>query len=298
MAVVEDSFKLVGDGGGSNEATDTKAQYVKVWQCRTDDPLDEADVVLAHNDCPKVGDNLVTSAGIYTGSWAKQVHADRDPRLHTLWKVRVTYDNQKPHDSELEPNPVLKPARIWWSYRKEEIILPYDRAEKWFKNAAGDFLADPPPIPITLSILNVSKNVATYNPVALNAAHDAVNTNLFLGFAPGYCKVASIEPGEPQQWEEWTFSTLVTQIECSPIPFHPHIELNQGPRYKMSDGFGGTYLIQNHTEGVYSERQALLTATGEKLPEGGTPTTLEFTRYPQLHYGTLAHLVGLVVTPS
>ncbi len=222
MAVVPGSFKLIGDGGGSNEVADTKAQYVKTWQCRTDDPLDEADVVLADNNCPKVGDNLVTNAAIYPFSWAKNVSADRNTRLHTLWKVRATYDNQKPHDADLEENPILKPARIWWSYRKEEITLPYDRANKWFKNSAGDFLANPPSIPVTLSVLNVSKNVANYSPPALAAAHDAVNTDGFLGFLPGYCKVASIEPGEPQQWNQWTFATLVTQIECSPIVFHPH----------------------------------------------------------------------------
>jgi hypothetical protein len=298
MAIVPDSFRLLPAGGGSNEVTDGKAAYTKTWECDVDDPLDEADVILSANDCPKVGDNLVTTAAIYPYSWAKRVTADRSPTVDTHWTVRIRYDNQKPHDADLEPNPILKPARIWWSFRKEEIILPYDRAGKWFKNAAGDFLASPPSIPVTLSILNVSKNVASYSPVALAAVHDAVNTDGFLGFLPGYCKVASVEPGEPQQWNQWQFSELVTQIECSPIPFHPHYELNRGPRYLMTNTFTGLdFPVVSNTDGVYSDAQTLLDADGHQLAAGATPTVEEFTRFPLIPFFSLAHLVGLVVSP-
>ncbi len=83
-----------------------------------------------------------------------------------------------------------------------------------------------------------------------------------------------------------------------PISTETHYELNQGPRYKMLNTFTGTYFpVQNHTDGIYTDQQALLTATGEKLPDGATPTVEEFTRFPLIPFASLAQLVGLVVTP-
>jgi hypothetical protein len=297
MGVVPGSFRLVGDGSGSNEAQNYRAAYSKTWCCRTDNAADEADAVLADSACPKVGDNLVTPAGIYPGVWAKKVTATRDPVVYTLWRVAVNYDNQKPHDADLSPNPLLKPARIWWSFQKTEVILPYDRRGNWYVNAAGDYLSDPPPTPLTLSILNIVKNVGSYSPGALNAAHNCVNTDTFLDWLPGYCRVGSIEPGEPQTEGNFpSFSRLVTQIECSPIPFHPWPCLNQGPRYLDAPLPGGKP-VQNNTDGVYSDAQALLAANGTKLPPGLPPTVIFRYPNPEMPFAALAWLAGLVVTP-
>ena len=282
-------MKLIGPGGGSEAPKRTTVDIT--WAARTDDPLDEADTILTDAAVVNVGDQLVTNLGIWP-LWVTKVTAVRNVDVHTMWIIKATYEQTEPKD--VPRNPLARASRIWWSFEDVEFYPGHDRRGNVYKNPAGQFFSDPPPTLVTMMVLNVQKNLAAIDLLAFRAAQNAVNLDTFLVFGPGFCKIAMLEPDEPQVEDNTGVVTVTTAIQCSAVAFHPHQILNQGTYYL--DAPGGEK-VQNNIDGVYTDKQFFLALDGTKLGAGANPTFSEFYPFPEMFFSNLAQLIGLIVTP-
>lgn len=277
-----------GTGKGSADS-DRINTYTLELDVRVDDVGDGPAVILADSRVPKVGDEYATGNDYDPGSFCQLVEIERDSDVETLFHVKCEYDNHK--EEQNDPNPLLRPATLDWSNRREEFFFPKDTMGNWYKTPAGVPLENPPATPLSLLILTITKNVETFNPINMNEVMDGVNADAFLGFQPGYCKIEDINPSKLQHEGEYQYYIMETVIAIRRIPWHPHYEVAKG-RHRKNDAGD---LIPTDASGVLTDHEVYLDKDGKPVDlDHSTPWVLEFFPYPVTKFSGLAQFTGLV----
>lgn len=216
MSVV--SFDEIHDGrdGGDELQRDGRmiSRYTRVFRAITDSATDEAAVVLAYADCPRVG-------SIYTPdprAYCQRVRPRQESFAKIVWIVTASYSSER----ELEEDPLNEPAAISWSTASYTRPVYKHRAGpnagKLIVNAANR----PPNPPIEDDDshwgANVRKNVISV-PAWLGAYRNAINSTAF--FLDGYAfgaRMAKMNAMEVSEWQERNgvnFKVLTMRIDLN-----------------------------------------------------------------------------------
>ncbi len=292
MAVVSIKNKY-GTGDGLAEWP-RKNAFTRELLVYVDDVDDGPAVVLADSLVPKVGDYYVTGNDYDPGSFCKSVKPTRDGVNEKLFHVTCEYDNEEP-DIDSTTAPLLRPATFDWSNRREEFFFPTDQRGHHYVTPAGVPLENPPATPLHLLTLTITKNVASYNPLAMNAYADAVNLTAFLGFAAGYAKIEDIVPSSLQHetinGTHYQYYQMETVVAFRRIPWHPHYIVAKGRHYKNSSGD----LVPSNADGVLTDHEEFLDAAGEKTTAGGAYLIPRYP-FPEKNFNGISQFTG--ITPG
>ncbi len=289
MAVTSVSEKY-GSGKGSAAYPKTN-EFTREFHVRVNDVDDGPAVILSDALVPKVGDEYATGNDYDPGSWCKRVDVTRDEANELLFSVVCTYNNEEPEIDRTTP-PLWRPAVFDWSNRREEFTFPYDTRGNLYVTPAGVPIENPPPTPIHLLILTISKNVATFNPIAMNAYADSVNLDAFLGFGPGYAKIDDIIPSKLQHETindvYYQYYTIETVIAFRRIPWHPHRIVAKGRQYKNDDN----ELVPTDASGVMDGHEEYLDAQGKKT-DAANYYLIDRYPFPECSFMGLSQFTGI-----
>lgn len=133
MAVVANGFKEIHNGrdGGDDITRGTNVRrYIRVFRAVTDDPNDDATVVLGHGDCPEEGavHNNDSSA------WCQRRRARNEGFSKLVWIVTINYSTER----ELSTSPLSDPVQISWDTESFQSIVTKDIYGNGILNSAGD----------------------------------------------------------------------------------------------------------------------------------------------------------------
>jgi hypothetical protein len=137
-----------------------------------------------------------------TGSFLQDVNIDQaaDDQSGRLWLVTLNYGpfdiNHELGTSQQQNgsnNPIESAPQVKWSGAKYEVSYPQDVNGQPFLNTVGDPLENPPKREESRQQLSYIANSPTYDDNWAQAYRDAVNGDVFLGFAPNQVKCKNIE---------------------------------------------------------------------------------------------------------
>jgi len=241
---------------------------------------------------PRIGDQYASWSDYVPGCFCKRISPVRDAVNEHLFHVTCEYDNEQPEIDPTTP-PLLRPATYDWSNRREEFIFPTDTRGNPYVTPAGVPLENPPATPVHLLVLTITKNVASYSPIVMNAYADAVNITPFLGFGAGYAKIEDIQPSKLQHETInsvlYQYYTMETVVAFRRIPWHPHLIIAKGRHHKNDDGD----LVPSNADGVMTDHEEFLDADGEQTDAAGAYMIPTYP-YPELNFSGIAQFTGIV----
>ena len=187
------SIQSKGDGTGSATVS-RKFQVVVDNTGRVTTSLD----VLADNRLPSIGSLYPLS------NWfrCEDVSATRTSPL--TFEVTATY---KTETTEPEKSPLSEPASVSFSSTSTDGAVDEDIDGNPILTANGESISGVK-MPFVDLKANVSKNVATFNPVSIYIYGNAVNSVAFMGFPAGVVRCSSISAKQNinDDFSYWTVS--------------------------------------------------------------------------------------------
>ena len=280
--------------GPARESSRDRVAYRRRLLVWVDDEDDGPALIAAHASMPKAGQIYATGNDYDAGAFCSGLEIERDAVNELLFHATVDYDNNEP-DFDGSIPPLLRPAKYVWGNRREEFVFPTDTRGNPWVTPAGVPIENPPPTPVSLLVLKITKNVAAYNPVTMNGYADAVNLDTWLGFAAGYAKIDDITPSELQHetinGNHYPYYTIETTVAFRRIPWHPHRQVAKGRSYKNDDGD----LVPADASGVFTDDEVFLDADGKKTDAGGL-YLIERYPFPEQTFAALSQFTGIVTT--
>jgi len=105
------------------------------------------------------------------------------------YRVYVTYGTRAVagYETGMDPmtEPLAQPWQIRWGTAREVVPIDRDIYGGLITNSALETFDPPPTDPVHDLTLNIVRNQGAYNAVAMHQYIDAVNNDIFWGFAPG-----------------------------------------------------------------------------------------------------------------
>lgn len=202
MSVI--SFLEIHDGrDGADDVQGKTAvrRYTRVFRAMTDNDHNDANTVVAHASCPRLG-------SVYPydiGAWCKGRRANSVNKR--VWIITATYSSER----EMEEDPAADPPQFTWSTQQFQRIYVKDRDGKAIVNSAGDPYDPPVEGDDSRVSCTVSRNVASV-PAWVLTYKDAVNAAAFtidgISVNAGSAKVQSINIGPVQSRNDISFRQL------------------------------------------------------------------------------------------
>jgi len=284
MVVTSIAEKWCGVSGGGRK--DGSRHYTRVLSvlCDPNQPPDGPLAIFGTVGIPRRGDVYRTTDGGDYDPGAFALAAEAKPLGDFVWEVTVEYStivDEVPADED----PIMRPSKWRFGYQRIEDVSGKDWQGKPYKNTADEPLINLPGRPCHLLVLSITRNELVYDPLVLHAYLDAVNSDPFLGFAPGYAKIGTIEPSEPRYENATAYFEMLYRIEFHPRKWHPLELLNQGRRARPAAGQPDEPVQE--ANGVISGQLVLLAQDGTKLAPGAAEWYEDFTPYPEKEYSAL-----------
>lgn len=220
------SFLEIHDGrDGSDQLGKSGVirNYTRVYRAVTSDDHDDANVVVAHASCPRLG-------SVYPydiGAWCISRRASSPNKR--LWLVTVNYSSAK----EMEEDPNSDPPQFQWSTQQFQRPYVKDRDGKAIVNSAGDPYDPPIEGDDSRWTCTMTRNVNAV-PTWLLTYIDAVNSDAFvidgLNVTAGSAKVQGIQIGPERKRNDISYRQLSITLSFAKT-FAKEV-LDAGFRYK------------------------------------------------------------------
>src|SRR5579884_2127166 len=186
------------------------------------------------------------------------VQDDSDPNT---WLVTVSYSNRTDLPELGNPNPLLRPSEIKWSFAQFQRIADVDIYGAAVVNSAGEAFDPPAEKDDSRPVLVVTRNEAGFDPGIAYLYRDAVNSDAFFGAPPGTAKIQAIEA--TRHYENNFFYWQVTYtIHFRPDGWNLNL-LDQGFNYLDTDG--KTKLLIRDKNGAAVSKAVPLNGVGASL---------------------------------
>lgn len=268
--------ETVGARGNVNEKGVN--EYTRVFQVITTAPTVGAVAVRMATGIPRRYDAYATATETDNSSLATRIATQQDDENPLIWEVTVDYGSPSTDQDQsgaTEPNPVLRPAVLAWSFQKFQRAVWKDKDNKGILNSAKEFFDPPPEMDDSRPILTITRNQLTYNTAIAIDYQDAVNSDSFLGFAAGKVKVAGIS-AQSQVEGRYVFWSVTYEFEFRREGWKLSI-LDQGRNKRV--GANLTPILQKDASG-----NAINVAVSDPVPLDGsggelsnpTPSTAKF----------------------
>ncbi|GAH64211.1 unnamed protein product, partial [marine sediment metagenome] len=124
--------------------------------------------------------------------YVKSKHVDTKGPF--LYEVTVYYESftdpwSSPDSSPMPISPLLQPPEVSWTFAKSNEPIAHDIYGKPITNSAGDSFDPPPTRDFDDLVLRVVRNEPEFNALRAAEYKGAVNSDVFLGFAPGIVRI-------------------------------------------------------------------------------------------------------------
>ena len=180
--------EIAGKGGGIGPSSERN--YERRFRVVTDSRLTGVRDVLSAAGLPVKGDIYATADELDSGARCKSRDAAQDDDNPAVWVVTCHYDTTT---EEQDEEPTQRRTRYRWGTAQFQRVAWKDIDGKAIVNSAGQYFDPPIEVDDSRPTLTVTRIERTYNQALAIQYQDAVNSDSFLGFAPGQVKVASIE---------------------------------------------------------------------------------------------------------
>lgn len=272
------SIESVRELSGARTGINDKgvAEYTRRFQVITSGYGVGAYEVRTATGIPRRFDAYATATETDNGSLCTRVAAEQDDENPILWVVSADYGSPTiDPDQASEPNPVLRPAVVSWSFAKNRKPVWKDKDGKGILNSAKEYFDPPPEMDDSRPILTISRNQIAYNQAIAINYQDAVNSDPFLGFTAGQAKVSGIT-AQSQQEGSYRFWSVQYEFEFCRDGWQLSI-LDQGRNKRV--GANLTPILQKDSAGnsinVPVSDPVPLDGSGGELANP-TPETVQF----------------------
>lgn len=182
------------------QADDFKESFTVGHLVRVTKPGEAQLVALSCPDLPKMYD-FYNPTGTGTETDVTVLVKSRSARQHEnhkqLWAVTINYSSDCKDSQYQAKLPTDRRYRIRHSFERFQKALDSDIDGNPIRNSAGDPYDPPPQIEGYRLVVEVEKNLRSYDAAVLMRYLGAVNSDNFLDFEPGECLVHDIScPGE------------------------------------------------------------------------------------------------------
>lgn len=190
MAVIY--FKeLMREQGGSFDARSRARRYKRGFTVRTDDALDGPQVVQSYFLMPALYSTYTSGNDVDSGAIVENVEPERlGPKL---WKAIVSYSTATPDSDQNAENPTDRAPRVRWGTASYQVPVTLDADNKRIVNSANDPFDPPIEREEKRVTLHYQRFEAIYSPDLSVLYQYAVNSDVFIGQAAGYCRCNSIQ---------------------------------------------------------------------------------------------------------
>lgn len=258
--------KEIHDGRGGDEEYSRQGsirRYTRVFRVRTDSNTDDATVVKAAAELPRIG-------SVYpydTGAWCRSRNAKNEGFSKIVWIVTCSYSSER----EMFDNPLDDPAEIEWSSRTFQMPCPYDINDQAILNAAGDYFNPAPERMVARWSATVTKNLAAVPSWILDYAN-AINDSTWeldgVAIAAQVARVSDLRIGKWQERNDIAYRVVTMTFEFAPETWQLQL-LNQGFRRWCEDPTDPELQIGPFPciseDGTDVKEPARLTANGEQI---------------------------------
>ncbi len=215
MAVL--TFERIHNGRARNTTVSGKKQitrYTDIYRATTDSNTTEPETVVAHADCPDIGDAHARDADAY----CRSVRAVNEPFSKKVFLVTVGFSTEY----EMAEDPTDEPARISWRTESYQKPVVFDRNAVAHLNTAGDLFDPPAMMDDSRWVATIVKNVSTVASLTwLLSYRDAINSAQFtldgLTIPKGWAKLSAIEISEPQERNTVAYRVLTMTIQMAEL---------------------------------------------------------------------------------
>jgi hypothetical protein len=180
------SVTEIHEGRGSSESLDGKTR-TRVFQVLTDNPLDDAAVVLASPLLPAKLAPYITDTTQDLTCRVRDRRADQQGDHPQDWRVTIEYDTRF-DQKELESieNPLARPVEVSYGSNKFALVAEKDLVTSdAVVNSAYERFDPPPERRVANLVLHFKKNFADFVAVTLTDYLYTTNSKIFYGFDAG-----------------------------------------------------------------------------------------------------------------
>lgn len=227
----------------------------------------------ADSDVPQVGDPHPFSPWIFVTNRSVAVAADSP----LAFRVTVNY-------TEIE-SPLEQPTIIEWLSASTTEPIDTDISDNAIVNSSEEPFDPPPTEEFDDLLLRGIYNVAVFDPVGAANYKNAINTDFFLGFAPGLAKVITYVSREIKAITGNFYVEVTVEIQFRKTGWKRKF-VDQGYRIKTGtdDDNKPTYEEIKDDEGNLITEPVFLDGNGQKLDDDDAVVRLEFDTKPQLPF--------------
>lgn len=192
----------------------------------------------------------------------------------------VEFSNEAPAESD---NPLARPVKI--SFRAQRWQRPIDRDidGEPIINSAGDRLINVPPADDSRPVVVISRNLASFDMSTALQYADAVNSDTFLGAAPGKLKIQEMAAEQQTEGDVtfWAFTCTIEGREDGWL-----LKVKDAGLYETG-GAGDKPKAITTDQGVDVAQPVFLDGDGKILARGSETVDLEFEIYRSLPFAFL-----------
>jgi hypothetical protein len=269
-------------GGGGQADDKGNWSYKRRLRLITNSVADGPVTILNTAGVPRPYDPYVTPSEYDFGALCKNVEPTQDPDNPYLWHVEAEYSTDTELAAWYNKDPLQRPSRTSWSTERFRKAMEKDETGAAVVNSASDPFDPPIEKDGTILVVTIERNEATFDPSLPVTYQDATNSDIWLGYAVGNCKVESI--GADEHWEDNTHYYAVRYVIH--VRGDGWLESVLDAGYSAYTTVGVKAPITDLAGRPYSSPQ-LLDGTGHVLPVNGNPVYINFAKYPSLPYANL-----------
>lgn len=252
--------------------------YTLTYYVETDDPEIGAGVVREAVGWVR-GEPYQTSTEFDNGAFCVGINASCKDDDGLGWTVTVNFGPPPQGQDSPTENPLNQPSQVAWSFAQFERPVDKTVDGEAIVNTAGDPFANEILRDDSRPVLAFTRNEASFNASLAYSYRDTVNSDPFMGAAPGQVKVSNISGArqfDPNFGFYWTVSY---EFMFSADGFEKKI-VSAGLREKNDQGKPANILVQ----GQPINDPALLDKKGKQLKPGAPPHIQEFKIYNETSF--------------
>ena len=209
-----------------------------------------------------------------------------------VWEVTVQYSTDVGEDPQQGDNPLLRPPVVTWSSENVIRIVDKDVNDEPIVNTANKPFDPGVDIEEARFILEVQRNEPIFNTAYVDTYQNAINSDTFLGFAPGTARITGIRAQQLVE-NDVQFWQISLQITFNRDGWQKKI-LNAGYEKKLiaNPVDEEDWEIIKDVTGARLSTPSNLSLNGQSVLPDGTGIFLTFDVYEEVPFGPLGLTLG------
>jgi len=283
MTVVSVTRTWSGQGGSiaSKDALSFERALDEVFDVVVNDPVnDDNNAVLTNPMVPQARDQHPDDETL------RATKVDIQSRVSpTLYKVKAVYEAPgKPGQ-----NPLNQPTIIKFSFVDAEEPIDEDVNGAPIVNVNNEFFDPPVKIAFSDLVITLEKNIAFFDPIQAWTYKNAVNSDSFLGLAPGTCRLHGIDAEEVAD-TDYTYFKQKAEIHVRrgmPRTADQYAWYKRLANRGMYEKVSGKLMKAVDDAGAEVTSPVLLNNSGAKITDPSLTVWLQFQVYTSLPFAAL-----------